>query len=273
MKRKRNLDKGVSNKENRPLHPYENIATAGIRDEQSIYRTTRRLCEGVSKHHSTTSIGSIDEQIYNTPKTSRNKRKGFSARDLNRGEGNEEHVKKPNKQRTTQLPVPISPSLGLFGSIERKISTTPKTPANKHMRKIVIEEIDDSLEFDYSSQESSGTESEDAHFDDSVEPETCSPHTEFHKDSFIDSRTSTRATKRYKTKTCRKDDDFIAARIRTLLSEAHCNLLPNNFIPIIVHVILFNKFGFFSCNHKFSRLRENCIERTIAITSIQRDLY
>ncbi|KAL0706656.1 hypothetical protein Bca4012_073082 [Brassica carinata] len=70
----------------------------------------------------------------------------------------------------------------------------------------VIEEIDDSLEFDCSSQESSDTESEDTHFDDSVEPETCSPYTEFHKDSFIDSRTSTRATKRYKTKTCRKDD-------------------------------------------------------------------
>lgn len=93
MKRKRDLDKGVSNKENRPLLPYENIPTARIRDEQSIYRTTRvqrendsvpltsifkRLCEGVSKHTATTSIGSIDEQIYNTPKTSRNKRKGFS---------------------------------------------------------------------------------------------------------------------------------------------------------------------------------------------------
>lgn len=71
----------------------KNIATIGIRDEQSIYRTTRvqrendsvpltsifkRLCEGVCKHPATTSIGSIDEQIYNTPKTSRNKRKGFS---------------------------------------------------------------------------------------------------------------------------------------------------------------------------------------------------
>lgn len=93
MKRKRDLDKGVSNKENRPLHPYENIATAGIRDEQSRHQTPRgqrendsvpltsifkRLCEGVSKHPATTSIGSIDEQIYNTPKTPRNKRKGFS---------------------------------------------------------------------------------------------------------------------------------------------------------------------------------------------------
>lgn len=61
----------------------------------------------------------------------------FIARDLNRGEGNEEHVKKPTKrQRTTQKHVPISPAIGLFGSIEQQISTTPKTPANKHKRKI-----------------------------------------------------------------------------------------------------------------------------------------
>lgn len=93
MKRKRNLDKGVSNKENQPLHPSENIAIAGLQDEHSRFRTTRvqrendsvpltsifkSLSEGVSKHSATISIRSTDEQIYTTPKTPRNKRNIFS---------------------------------------------------------------------------------------------------------------------------------------------------------------------------------------------------
>lgn len=44
-------------------------------------------------------------------------------------------MKKTNKQRTTQLPMPISPGVGLFGSTEQQILTTPKNPANKHKRK------------------------------------------------------------------------------------------------------------------------------------------
>ncbi|KAJ4897553.1 Uncharacterized protein Rs2_24347 [Raphanus sativus] len=334
MKRKRHLDKGVSNKEKQPLHPYQNITTAGIRDEHRKDRTARvprendsvplssifkRLYEGVSKHQTTISMKKIDEQSYSTPKTARNKPNGFSvlgfssngstytpeqrscltalsSRDVNRGEENGDRVKKDQKHRTTQQPNSISRPIGLFGSIEQQTSTTPKTPANKNKRKIatilpekrssvtsitsrdrinagdndshviiskkrrknspavlkditnisktlgndkgniksnrgddtcedhdsddddadddcnidirgVIEEIDDSLEFDCSSEESSDTESEDTHFDESVEPEKCAPHTEFHKESFIDAKTSTRPTKRvFKNKTGRKDD-------------------------------------------------------------------
>ncbi|KAJ4902131.1 Uncharacterized protein Rs2_16082 [Raphanus sativus] len=205
-------------------------------------------------------------------------------------------MKKLKKQRTTQQPVPISPAINLFGSIEQQTSTTPKTSANKNKRKIanitpehrspltsisslardrinvgdndsdvqipkkprrnpptvlkeitnisktlrndkantksnigddacedhdsddedadsdynvdfrgVLEEIDDSLEFDCSSQESSDTESEES-LDDSVEPETCEPQTEFLKEPFIEAKTSTRASKQRKTKTVRKND-------------------------------------------------------------------
>ncbi|KAJ4867204.1 Uncharacterized protein Rs2_51258 [Raphanus sativus] len=68
----------------------------------------------------------------------------------------------------------------------------------------VLEEIDDSLEFDCSSQESSDTETEENHFADDVELETEYPQSSSPTETLI-AKTSARATKRMKTKSSGND--------------------------------------------------------------------
>lgn len=90
MKRKRDPRKDVSNKENESSVRNQKIATAGKRVNQRRCQTTRlqrveftvplqsifnRLYQGLSNRPPVASIGSIHEQIYNTPITQTNKKK------------------------------------------------------------------------------------------------------------------------------------------------------------------------------------------------------